>query len=115
MTDREKAIVMAYTGIVMLTGEKLNAFYEYLAELYGRPVYTHEIAVLDIQSKCKPDFVELCRNEEPQRKKGRWTEDEACPFCGFQPWYENDIHTLSYCGNCGADLKEGGDTDAPTM
>lgn len=26
MTDREKAIVMAYTGVVMLTGEKLNVF-----------------------------------------------------------------------------------------
>jgi hypothetical protein len=66
MTDREKAIVMAYTGIAMLTGEKLNVFYEYLDELYGRPVYTHEIAMLDIQSKCKPDFVELCRKEEPE-------------------------------------------------
>lgn len=42
---------------------------------------------------------------EPERKKGKWTEDESCEFCGFQPWYENDIHTLSYCPNCGADMR----------
>lgn len=46
---------------------------------------------------------------QPERKKGKWTEDEACEFCGFQPWYENDIHTLSFCSNCGADLR--GDTE----
>lgn len=39
------------------------------------------------------------------RKKGRWTSDNSCPFCGFQPWYEHDIHTLSYCPNCGADMR----------
>ena len=39
---------------------------------------------------------------QPERKKGKWTEDNACPFCGFQPWYERDIHTLSFCPNCGA-------------
>lgn len=45
--------------------------------------------------------------DEPQRKKGEWTDDNACPFCGFQPWYERDIHTLSYCPNCGADMRGG--------
>lgn len=42
---------------------------------------------------------------EPERKKGRWTDNNACPFCGFQPWYGRDIHTLSYCPNCGADMR----------
>lgn len=42
------------------------------------------------------------------RKKGKWTIDNSCPFCGFQPWYERDIHTLSYCPNCGADMREEG-------
>ena len=51
MTDREKAIVMAYTGICTLQGDKLNEFYKYLADLYGRPVYTHEIVDLDIAEK----------------------------------------------------------------
>lgn len=42
---------------------------------------------------------------QPERKKGEWTKDNACEFCGFKPWYEGDIHTLSYCPNCGADLR----------
>ncbi len=41
-----------------------------------------------------------------QPHAGRWTEDGTCPFCGFEPWYEGDIHTLSYCPNCGSDLRE---------
>lgn len=40
-----------------------------------------------------------------ERKKGEWTDDNACPFCRFQPWYERDIHTLSFCPNCGADMR----------
>lgn len=64
MTDREKAIVTAHTGINMLVEEKLNALYKYLSELYGRPVYTHEFLTLDIAEKSKPDFIELCRKED---------------------------------------------------
>jgi len=43
---------------------------------------------------------------QPERKKGKWTDDNTCPFCGFHPWYERDIHTLSYCPKCGADMRE---------
>ena len=42
---------------------------------------------------------------QPKRKKGKWTNENACEFCGFQPWYERDIHTLSFCPNCGADMR----------
>lgn len=42
---------------------------------------------------------------EPERKKGEWTKNNSCPFCGFLPWYERDIHTLSFCPNCGADMR----------
>ena len=42
------------------------------------------------------------------RPTGEWTDMCACSICGFQPWYEGDIHTLSYCPNCGA--KMGSDT-----
>lgn len=62
MTDREKAIVTAYTGINMLEGEKFDELYKYLNELYGRPVYTHEILFLDIREKAKEDFIALCKN-----------------------------------------------------
>lgn len=40
-----------------------------------------------------------------ERKKGEWTKNNSCPFCGFLPWYENDIHTLSFCPNCGNDMR----------
>jgi len=66
MTDREKAIVMAYTGICMLEGEKFNIFHKYVEEIMGRPVYTHEMGVKavddEIKEKAKPDFLELCKN-----------------------------------------------------
>ena len=42
---------------------------------------------------------------QSERPKGEWTKDGACQFCGFQPWYERDIHTLSFCPNCGADMR----------
>ena len=42
---------------------------------------------------------------QPERKNGEWTKNNSCPFCGFLPWYERDIHTLSFCPNCGADMR----------
>lgn len=65
MTDREKAIVMAYTGICMLTGDKFQIFHKYVEDIMGRPVYTHEMGtkVVDnlIKEKARPDFIALCR------------------------------------------------------
>ena len=49
--------------------------------------------------------LEQLPSAQPERKVGKWTEDNACEFCGFKPWYERDIHTLSYCPNCGADMR----------
>lgn len=40
-------------------------------------------------------------------RRGEWADDASCPFCGFKPWYENDIHTLSFCPNCGAKMDGG--------
>lgn len=66
MTKKECAIVMAYTGIAMLQGEDItDYFYKYVHDLFGRPVYTHELARKEIADKLKelskPDFIELCR------------------------------------------------------
>ena len=55
------------------------------------------------------DDLENLPSAQTERKKGKWTDNNACPFCGFQPWYERDIHTLSYCPNCGADMRKDGD------
>ena len=68
MTDKEKAIVMAYTGIAMLTGPKIGVFYDYISEILGRNIYTHELADKrvweEIEKKCKPDFIKLCEEGE---------------------------------------------------
>ncbi len=65
MTDAERAIVMAYTGVCMLTGDKLGIYYKYIEELMGRPIWTHEFAIKEIQEeikeRSKSDFIALCR------------------------------------------------------
>lgn len=65
MTKQECAIVMAYTGTVMLTGDNLTIYYKYLNDIMGRPVYTHELAFKEIQKQIKEksmdDFLKLCR------------------------------------------------------
>ena len=64
MTDRERAIIMAYTGVCMLKGDKLSIFYNYLEEILGYSVWTHELASQtlweEIKEKSKPDFLTLC-------------------------------------------------------
>ena len=69
MTDREKAIVEAYTGVCMLTGEKRSVFNKYVNEIMGRPIYTHEFAYEYIQKelkeKSKDDFIKLCKETTP--------------------------------------------------
>lgn len=68
MTDREKAIITAYTGTTMLTGEKFSIFHKYIEDILGRSVWTHELADRsvweEIKKKSKSDFLELCKNEE---------------------------------------------------
>ena len=74
MTDRERAIVMAYTGIVMLCGDKLNIFYEYVSEKLGRPIWTYEfINQADtIKELSKEDFLGLCAGKPyPMTKLGK--------------------------------------------
>lgn len=64
MTDKERAIVMAYTGAAMLTGNKFSLFHKYIEDICGRPIWTHELAipnvVEEIKEKSKPDFLKLC-------------------------------------------------------
>lgn len=68
MTDREKAIVMAHTGICMLAGEKFGVFHAYIEDIMGRPVYTHELAIQsisdEIKEKSRDDFMKLCMEEQ---------------------------------------------------
>lgn len=65
MTDREKAIVMAYTGYTMLAGDKLGIYYQYVQEKLGRSVMTHELVYEEVQDAIreasKEDFIALAQ------------------------------------------------------
>ena len=70
MTVRECAIIEAFTGICMLTGNKRKYFYEYIEEKLKRPVFTHELADDNIYEEIKmavyDDFIELCRTSKEE-------------------------------------------------
>jgi len=63
MTRRESAIISAFTGI--LCGP-FDAMHEYVEEILGRPVFTHEMGdkkvAEEIKKKSKADFIDICRN-----------------------------------------------------
>ena len=125
MTDREKAIAMAYTGIAMLIGDKFDIFHKYVEEIMCRPVFSHEFATCaeEIKEKAKPDFLKLCAEEEQERQCGEWEKygdiKEAydiegnkswgqmrrCTNCGFIKTYIEDFGFYSICPNCGADMR----------
>jgi hypothetical protein len=64
MTTREAAIVSAYTGY--LIGD-FNAMHEYVQNIMGRPVYTHEMGsdkfFDELHEKCKADFIKIKIND----------------------------------------------------
>lgn len=74
MTDREKAIVMAYTGTCMLTKNKFQIFHKYVEDIMGRPIMTHEMAFLAaaIKEKSKADFLALCADESNSENPSEW-------------------------------------------
>lgn len=114
MTDREKAIVMTYTGSCMLSGDKFQIFHKYVEDIMGRPVYTHELAddavVTEIKEKAKADFIALCAEQEP--KTGEWQQDldgtYLCSECGSgfkeQPTLMGKPMFL-WCPLCGAKME----------
>ena len=74
MTDKEKAIVMAHTGICMLTGDKFQTFHKYVEDIMGRPIMTHEIGLHadTIKEKTKADFIALCADESSSENPNKW-------------------------------------------
>lgn len=92
MTKRECAIVMAYTGYCMLSGDDLEIFNKYAEEKMGRTLYTHEYYTLakEIQKRAKEDFLELCqsaRDEENKKEKIHDMIDEEIKK--LQPSYKH--------------------------
>ncbi len=72
MTLKERVIVETYTGVCMTSPDERLEVYKYMAQIMGRPVYTHELAEDEIQSelkeKSKPDFLSLCKEESVEDK-----------------------------------------------
>lgn len=116
MTDKEKAIVMAYTGKCMLAGNKFQIFHKYVEDIMNRPIMTHEIGFLadEIKEKSKADFMALCANEnnveeEQEPKTGHWIDDK-CSVCGkgtedliaSPEWYRDE--EPNFCPFCGIRL-----------
>ncbi len=65
MTQYEKLIVSAYTGILMT---EMHDFQNFVEKTLGRPVQTIEFANQEIwealKEKLKPEFMKLCEEEE---------------------------------------------------
>ena len=55
MTKREAAVVMAFTGVALLVGDDFSYFHQYVDELMGRPVRTHEFPMLADEIKRRAD------------------------------------------------------------
>lgn len=113
MTDREKAVVMAYTGIAMLAGEKLGVYYRYVEGLLGRPVLTHELGSSSVQAeiaaRAREDFVALCQEDGSPVAAGiggtRGEHDYRswwyqCGVCGCPVDYGDH-----YCRRCGRAIR----------
>ena len=68
MTKHECAVVMAYTGVCMLTGEDFDIFHRYVEKLMERPVWTHELPALadEIKRRAERNFIELCRSAKEE-------------------------------------------------
>ena len=73
MTDYEKAVVMAHTGIVMLKAEKFNIFHQYVEKIMGRPIYVHEMAYKEIsdeiRERSKADFLRICEEDSDEKSE----------------------------------------------
>lgn len=100
MTDREKAIVMAYTGCTMLTGDRLEVFYNYAEEKLNFRVMTHEFAYPEVEEALHrasyEDFIKLCDDGEtkPEIDPGKFRElmDEMAAHVQKEPTDADETH-----------------------
>lgn len=61
MTEEERIIVSAYTGVLMCSFSELQ---KYVEQKLSRPVFTHEFAdkdvIEEIKERVRDDFLALC-------------------------------------------------------
>lgn len=85
MTLKERVVVEVYTGICMVTGNDRDEVYKYMAEIMGRPVYSHELAdkkiMKELREKSRDDFVKLCQAGNTNADRIRsMTDEELAKF-----------------------------------
>ena len=65
MTNKEMAIINAYTGI-SFGAKHFEHFHKYAEDKFGHPVWTHEMANQSwwdkLKELCKDDFMALAEN-----------------------------------------------------
>jgi hypothetical protein len=121
MTDKEKAIVMAYTGICMLTGDKFQIFHKYVEDIMGRPIWTHEMGIKSIENeikeKSKADFITLCADESSSDNSSKWIsvkdrmpKDDEWVLCQLDDEFydENTMMVLYHTDDWGEKWVDGG-------
>ena len=97
MTKHDCAVIMAYTGAMMLIGDDIKIFYEYITRLMDKPIYSHELPEYadEIKERAKSDFIEICKSagDAPDwilcsdRLPDR---DTLAVFVSFEPWIYPD-------------------------
>ena len=62
MTKREKMIVSAYTGVLMVG---FDEFHEWAENYLDVPIWTHELGLREfwdkMKEKSKDEFIEICK------------------------------------------------------
>lgn len=108
MTLNERIIVSAYTGVLMCDFRHVH---KYIEEKLGRPVWTHEMAIDAVQQEIKralkPDFLELCGNENDDKISG-WIINDYTP-CIDEPAPRKCVQKreiMYKCQKCGREVKE---------
>ena len=95
MTLKEKVIVSAYTGYLMCD---MSEVHKYIEELLGRPVWTHEIAIpevqAEIQNKAREAFLNICNDKGDKQIRFKSEEDPKNVEPPIVPEYESyNSHT----------------------
>lgn len=94
MTKREGAVISAYTMILMF--KDFSPVHEYIEEIIGRPVFTHEILSLEteIKEKSKAEFERIINNIGKDESRDAVFKRCICNY-GTNPQIDMAIEEMS--------------------
>ena len=113
LTKKEAAVIEAYTGVAMLVGDDRKYLYDYLSEVVGIPVYTHEIPhIVDVyKDEIKRDFVKICKSISDADVQ----EIVRCRDCKFNGYCSVQDYVMFKDDNyCSRGIRMDGDENAKT-